>query len=62
VFLKKNLQNTRKIEDTIKHCGRARMTYSETNRELTKRISIAIVDFSADRNIARTPTQASSIL
>ncbi|MCA6071449.1 MAG: AccI family restriction endonuclease [Endomicrobium sp.] len=36
------------------------MTYFETIRELTKRISIAIVDFSTDRNIARTPTQASS--
>jgi type II restriction enzyme len=36
------------------------MSYFEKIRELTKKISISIVDFSTDRDIARTPTQASS--
>ena len=36
------------------------MTYFEKIRELTKGISVKLIDFSQPRNIARTPTQASS--
>jgi type II restriction enzyme len=36
------------------------MSYFENIRELTKRVSTSIVDFSIDRDITRTPTQASS--
>lgn len=36
------------------------MTYFETIRNLTKNITSELVDFSQPRDIARTPTQASS--
>ncbi|MDR0800675.1 MAG: AccI family restriction endonuclease [Endomicrobium sp.] len=36
------------------------MSYYEEIRELTKKVSVSIVDFSTDRDTARIPTQASS--
>jgi type II restriction enzyme len=36
------------------------MTYFEKIRKLTKRIPVGLVDFSQPRDLARTPTQASS--